>query len=92
MAKNDLISRPALAMDMCKRCGVPLDDCHKDCKFRKFVIDAPPVDAVEIVRCEKCVYRQAAKEYGDLMCGMLKVPMKSNDFCSYGEKEYGANA
>lgn len=91
---NDLISRSALFKKM-----QPVDFLYghdEDAPYSGMAVDAcdvdaaPAVDAAEVVRCEKCVFRQAPEEYGDLMCGMLKVPMKSNDFCNYGERRSDA--
>jgi hypothetical protein len=50
------------------------------------VQDAPIVDAVEVVRCKDCLFKLKPKQYGDLECGILRVPMKNDDFCSYGER------
>ena len=44
------------------------------------------VDAVEVVRCKDCIMKGPKGEFGDLTCHILRVPMKDNDFCSYGER------
>ena len=63
--------------------------------FAKEVIgDAPTVDAVEVVRCEKCLYRsQYSDENGCYKCGGLQTEdgdlvlmVKPDFFCSYGER------
>lgn len=50
------------------------------------VTNAPTIDAVPVVRCEDCIFRCAPKLYGDLECKILGVPMRNDDFCSYGER------
>ena len=53
-------------------------------------IDAiPRVDAVEVVRCRDCIMKDPPEEYGDLQCHILGIPMKDDDFCSYGERRGG---
>jgi hypothetical protein len=49
-------------------------------------VEQPKVDAVEVVRCKDCLFKLKPKQYGDLECGILRVPMKNDDFCSYGER------
>lgn len=87
---NDLIRRSALFEKI-----QPVDFLYghdEDAPYSGMAVDACDVDAalsvdaVEIVRCEKCVFKQAFDGFGDLLCGILKVPMNNNDFCSYGER------
>ena len=56
--------------------------------FKKLVLEAPAVDAVEVVRCKDC------KHYGTNTVSKLKTcyvhiltphPMPEDAFCSYGE-------
>ena len=50
---------------------------------------APTVDAVEIVRCQYCKYYEIHKPKVLENCernGYL-IPMKPNDFCSYGDQK-----
>ena len=42
---------------------------------------------VPVVRCKDCIFKQNPKQYGDLQCKILDVPMKNDDFCSYGERK-----
>ena len=56
--------------------------------------NAPTVDAVEVVRCEDCLYRsQYPDESGHYKCGglltedeELLLMVKPDFFCAYGEK------
>lgn len=59
-----------------------------------YVRDFPTVDAVEVVRCEKCLYRsQYPDESGHYKCGGLLTEdeelilmVKPDFFCAYGER------
>ena len=50
------------------------------------------VDAVEVVRCEKCKHWQKCESslIGDVMCctgqGSMYIQKAADDFCSYGER------
>ena len=44
------------------------------------VEEAHTVDAVEVVRCKDC------KTYSNGTCWKMRGKMKSDDFCSYGER------
>lgn len=41
------------------------------------------VDAVPVVRCKDCKFRDGTPGQPNILCGQ----MKENDFCSYGEKK-----
>lgn len=52
---------------------------------------APTVDAVEVVRCEKCRFYEKA-EYDEgykMVCRLLKRQTASNGFCYCGERRDG---
>lgn len=49
----------------------------------------PAADVVEVVRCKDCIFNNGLLDFGDLQCRILGVPMKNDDFCSYGEKTDG---
>ena len=53
------------------------------------IMNASPVDAVEVVRCKDCKYYEIHKPKVLENCernGYL-IPMKPNDFCSYGDQK-----
>ena len=55
------------------------------------VVNAPTVDAVEVVRCRDCIHRHyvdMGEEIGAIGgCRLFGTPMMTcNDFCSYGER------
>lgn len=54
-------------------------------------VDAPTVDAVPVVRCKDCIFKREKREFGDLKCIILGMPMRFDNFCSYGEKNDNTN-
>lgn len=53
------------------------------------IMDAPSVDAVEVVRCRDCKHYEIHKPKVLENCernGYI-IPMKSDDFCSFGERK-----
>ena len=44
------------------------------------------VDAVEVVRFKDCIFKRPPKLFGELECRILGIPMRDDDFCSYGER------
>ena len=53
------------------------------------ILTAPTVDAVEVVRCRECKHYEIHKPKVLENCernGYI-IPMKPNDFCSYGERK-----
>ena len=49
--------------------------------------DSPTVDAVPVVRCRECKYRDGTPGQPNIQCGQ----MHEDDFCSYGERKEGAD-
>ena len=64
-------------------------------KIRELLRDAPTVDAVPVVRCEKCVHYEMGvclKIYDDGAASRYAwQERKPDDFCSYGERKEGAD-
>ena len=57
------------------------------------IINAPTVDAVEVVRCKDCKHWQPIHEHilhmeCQIFCGAYEYgyPTNADDFCSYGER------
>ena len=48
---------------------------------------AQTVDAVPVVRCRECKYRDGTPGQPNILCGQ----MHEDDFCSYGERKRGAD-
>lgn len=61
----------------------------EDYNFVRTVLSVmPTVDAVKVVRCEKCNHR-GIKNEGLLYCHHDKRWHSPSDFCSYGERKDG---
>ena len=48
---------------------------------------AQTVDAVPVVRCRECKYRDGTPGQPNILCGQ----MHEDDFCSYGKREEGTD-
>ena len=73
---DDLISREALLDCM------PKDDQLMSLDVRRYIIDAPAVDAVEVVRCKDCVFHgKCLTEQSFEFCG------KYDGFCCAGKRK-----
>ena len=48
---------------------------------------AQTVDAVPVVRCRECKFRDGTPGQPNILCGN----MHDDDFCSYGERKEGAD-
>ena len=55
----------------------------------KQIADAPTVDAVKVVRCKDCKWVYRDKYSGCYFCHERQV--RSEHFCSYGERKEGAD-
>ena len=49
--------------------------------------NASTIDAVPVVRCRECKYRDGTPGQPNIQCGQ----MHEDDFCSYGERKEGAD-
>lgn len=68
-------------------CDAEIEYGTKPVHFSANAIDlAPTVDAVPVVRCRECKYRDGTPGQPNIQCGQ----MHDNDFCSYGERKEGA--
>ena len=54
-------------------------------KIQKLIADTPTVDAVPVVRCKDCKYRDGTPGQPNILCAQ----MHEDDFCSYGECREG---
>ena len=54
-----------------------------------YVMDAPTIDAVQVVRCGECRYRELAKVNckGYTICPASGMEITDDDYCSYGERK-----
>ena len=69
-------------------CDAEIEYGTKPVHFSANAIDlAPTVDAVPVVRCRECKYRDGTPGQPNIQCGQ----MHEDDFCSYGERKEGAD-
>ena len=80
---NDLISRSALLADA-EKCGVMLSSSmspsDEEIGARKVIyaiVSAPAVDAVEVVRCENCIYNDSETHIPDLSIAIFSTAQKT---------------
>ena len=92
---SDLISRSCLKAELDAWAWIITKPKYYHREDADFVIDSQAaVDAVEVVRCEKCLYRsQHANKDGLYRCGGiltenedLILMVKPDFFCAYGER------
>lgn len=92
---GDLISRSRLKEELKSWAWIITKPKYYHREDADFVIDAQAaVDAMEVVRCEKCLYRsQYANKDGLYRCGGiltenedLILMVKPDFFCAYGER------
>ena len=75
------------------------EDCHgysgnKKTIYREAILavrsilhSAKTIDAVPVVRCRECKFRDGTPGQPNIQCGN----MHDDDFCSYGERKRGAD-
>lgn len=92
MAKR-LIDADALIKAHCEGCSPEVQEsCKTDpiCASMMWIVEAPTVDAVEVVRCRDCKHLEDGPyDNGDMMCvrwGEWIFP-NDDDFCSSGERK-----
>lgn len=62
------------------------------CAHKKLILEAPAVDAVEVVRCRDCKFRKSTFNGEDYFCTVWDADdsetayVTDDDFCSYGER------
>lgn len=65
----------------------PLESCFSERDVVCMLESRPTVDAVPVVRCPECKYRDGTPGQPNIQCGQ----MHEDDFCSYGERKEGAD-
>ena len=85
------IDADALIEEYCGECEADQRGyCDRDiCATILWINEAPTVDAVEVVRCRDCKHFTKGMAVGMCKRNPEKpiLPMKYNDFCSYGERK-----
>ena len=56
-----------------------------------WILEAPAVDAVEVVFCKDCIYQKDAKVNckGFIICPASNMEITDDDYCSYGKRKAG---
>lgn len=87
-----LIDADAMLNEHCEGCAADIrEGCKTDpfCGSAMWFVEAPTVDAVEVVRCKDCVWY--CEKNGLNACnriyGFTIAPMLPDDYCSYGERK-----
>ena len=65
----------------------PLESCFSERDVVCMLESRPTVDAVPVVRCLDCKFRDGTPGQPNIQCGN----MHDDDFCSYGERKEGAD-
>lgn len=88
------IDREATLKVICRKCNNEFsgEPCEPpDYFILEAVKSLPSIDAVPVVRCRECKYYEIHKPKVLENCernGYI-IPMKPDDFCSYGERKDG---
>ena len=84
-----IIDADALQRRICgAKCGCEYEDCGNegDCGYDHFISTALTIDAVPVVRCEKCVlHGNCVTEDAFVLAGI------ENPFCCVGKRKEGAD-
>lgn len=83
-----LIDADALRKEHCEGCSADIQqDCKNDpvCASLMWVVEAPAIDAVPVVRCEDCKFFDIP-ERDCLWCYQLDREVRRGGFCFYGER------
>ena len=82
-----IIDADALGVGRCSKDILPAAYCAGWNGLIELIEKAPTIDAVPVVRCRECKYRDGTPGQPNIQCGN----MHDDDFCSYGEKEGADN-
>ncbi|MEE1172787.1 MAG: hypothetical protein U0K87_10545 [Ruminococcus sp.] len=61
------------------------NNADRDEIAERLVLQAPTIDAVEVVRCREC--KKWFEYKGINFCYRTRYTAKADDFCNYGERE-----
>jgi Pyruvate/2-oxoacid:ferredoxin oxidoreductase delta subunit len=57
-------------------------------KVLQWFVSAPTVDAVKVVRCKNCIYRDGPEDTcGNIYCRLHDGRFDKDGYCSYGKEE-----
>jgi hypothetical protein len=81
-----LIDADAILEEHCDGCSLAQrEECKAKpvCGLAMWIVEAPTVDAVEVVRCKDCKFLHD-RGYCTLVAGLTRI--KHDDYCSRGER------
>lgn len=82
------------AIEIVRNQGIAHPNAYHLTNYATLILrEAPTMNAVEVVRCRDCKYYEIHKPKVLENCernGYI-IPMKPDDFCSYGERKEGAD-
>ena len=81
------------AMEIVRNQGIAHPNAYHLTNYATLIlIEAPTVDAVEVVRCLECKHCDPENHHCDHHMGTAApLRRKPDDFCSYGERKEGAD-
>ena len=80
-----LIDADALYEEM--QDGIKLEAYDKPFDYLAEILDAPTVDAVEVVRCRNCEHWGKIIHLNGFGCTLHEMGMLPSGYCSYGERK-----
>lgn len=71
----------------------PGELCFSEIDVVNLLLHAPTVDAVEVVRCEDCMYCQSGENEAEKWeyCTCHNINIGPHAFCSFGDRKEGAD-
>ena len=101
---NKTAELEAVALEQVAKYG-PLSDIHpgewhrwdailtERTAFKYDLMDAPTIDAVEVVRCKDCIHNKTLQKgtFGDILgydgeCAIVRMLIRDNYYCVWGER------
>ena len=80
------------AMEIVRDQGIAHPNAYHLTNYATLILrEAPTVDAVEVLRCWKCIYHEDTDVTGFKHCCLIDKTVRYNDFCSYGKRKGGAD-
>ena len=86
ISKNEILDH---IKDVYEQAFISLEARQMVSAFKAYVSNLPTADVVEVVRCEKCKYRNFNPESLQTKCmrrPYAPIYVEPNDFCSCGER------
>ena len=80
------------ALEIVHNRGIAHPDAYHLTNYATLILlEAPTVDAVEVVRCRECRYHKDTSITEYEHCCLIDKTVRYNDFCSYGEWKGGVD-